>query len=176
MKEILTTERLLIRQFGPDDWPEVFAMNSSAAVMHSIASGRIRPLEEEKASFARILANYQKGDGLGVWAVLLREGSQFIGAGSMTALEDTGEIQLGYRFKEQYWGQGYATEVAKALVDYGFRQLGLTRIVATANLTNEASKRVLEKTGLRWEKRAYFYDWDVNYYSIETNEFFNEAI
>jgi [ribosomal protein S5]-alanine N-acetyltransferase len=64
-------------------------------------------------------------------------------------LEDGPEIEVGYRFLKEHWGHGYATESAQASIDFAFDEVGLDRIVAVALETNIASRRVLEKCGLR---------------------------
>ncbi len=166
MKKVLSTERLLIREFNRDDWEDVCAMNTDAEVMQTIGNGKVGTIEEEKSGFENILLSYKTGKGLGVWAVTTLS-KTFIGAASMTLLGNTGEVQIGYRFQKEYWGQGYATEVTKALVEYGFNQLKLKRIVATTNLDNEKSKHVLEKSGLRFQKTTTFYGLEMDYFAIE---------
>ncbi len=163
---MLTTERLFVREFKVDDWKDVYEMNTSAEVMKSIGNGQIKTIEEEKNGFENILLSYEKNSRLGIWAVTLKTDGTLIGAASMTILDGTNEIQIGYRFKKEYWGQGYATEVTKGLLDYGFDHLKLKRIVATANLTNDRSRRVLEKAGLKFERTGTFYDLEMNYFAM----------
>ncbi len=167
MKKILETERLLIRELQVADWPDVFEMNTSIAVMRLIGEGKIKTQAEEQSGFNHIIENYKEGTGLGVWAVATKTDTTFIGAASMTSLAGTAQVQLGYRLKKQYWGQGYGTEIAKGLVEYGFNRLGLDRITATTNLDNQASIRVLEKAGFRFEKTSNYYGWPMNYFVID---------
>lgn len=166
MRKVLTTERLFVREFEVDDWADVYEMNTSVEVMKSIGKGQVKTMEKEKNGFEHILLSYEKNSGLGVWAVTVRSDGTFIGAASMTTLDGTNEIQIGYRFKKEYWGQGYATEVTKGLLNYGFDQLKLKRIVATTNLTNDRSRKVLEKAGLKFERTDTFYDVEMNYFAI----------
>ncbi|MDO1447871.1 GNAT family N-acetyltransferase [Rhodocytophaga aerolata] len=166
MKKIFETERLLVRELQEEDWLKVFEMNTSIEVMRQIGEGKIKTAEEEQSSFKSILANYQKGTGLGVWAVVRKGDNTFIGAASMAPLADTNEIQLGYRLKKQYWKQGYGTEIAKGLVDYGFNYLNLDKVTATTNLDNDASRRVLQKAGLSFEKKDVYNNWPMNYFVI----------
>ncbi len=67
-------------------------------------------------------------------------------------------MELGYRLHRRYWGQGLATEGAKALIEWGFTERGVRRVFATAMTVNHASRRVLEKVGLRYV-RTFFEDW-----------------
>jgi RimJ/RimL family protein N-acetyltransferase len=74
----------------------------------------------------------------------------FIGWCGLKARPEMNEIDLGYRFKKSSWGNGYATEAARACIHYGFEKLGLPRIVGRALPPNQASIRVLEKCGMQY--------------------------
>jgi RimJ/RimL family protein N-acetyltransferase len=169
MTTILTTPRLLIRELQPVDWPDFFAMNSSEAVMRLIGNGQIKTVEEQRAKFENIREAYAKADGLGIWAVTLLSNGVFIGAASLSVLQGTSEVQLGYRLKQAFWGQGYATELARGFLAHAFGVLGLNRLVATANLDNDVSRRVLEKAGLRFERAGKWHGWEMNYFAIESS-------
>ena len=82
-------------------------------------------------------------------------------------LEETGEDEIGYRLKREYWGKGMATEGGQGLIDYGREKLGITRFVAVADPDNEASRRVLEKLGLVYERDGRFYDFNCVYYALQ---------
>ena len=71
------------------------------------------------------------------------------------ALADASDIELGYRLRKASWGKGYATEGSKALILKGFSELGTQRVVAVALAANVASVRVMEKVGLKLEKRLF---------------------
>jgi RimJ/RimL family protein N-acetyltransferase len=76
------------------------------------------------------------------------------------------EIELGYRFVKEVWGQGYATESALACKDYGFNELKFTRLISLIDPENMASIKVAEKVGLTLEEKTTFHDHDVLVYSI----------
>ena len=101
---------------------------------------------ENCAKLERQIAHHEE-HGYGMCTVEL-EGVT-IGAAGLQHLEGGPEVEVGYRFLKEHWGHGYATEAARASVAYGFDDVGLTRIVAVALETNVASRRVLEKCGLR---------------------------
>ena len=88
--------------------------------------------------------------GHGLWILRERRDGPVIGRALLRHLFIDGrdEVEVGYSFHPEYWGKGYATEIATTLVRLGFEQLGLASIVAITLLTNEASKRVLMKAGL----------------------------
>jgi [ribosomal protein S5]-alanine N-acetyltransferase len=83
-----------------------------------------------------------------MYAVDLAASGETIGAAGLQHLEGGPEIEVGYRLLKGHWGQGYATECARASIACGFDELGLDRIVAVALPENTASRRVLEKCGL----------------------------
>ena len=90
-----------------------------------------------------------------------------IGWGGLQHFNHGDEIEVGYAFAQAYWGQGFATELASACVQFGFNQLGLNRIIAVADEANMASRRVMEKIGMRHEKDIVHYGHPCVYYAIE---------
>ena len=102
--------------------------------------------EENRAKFERQIAHHEE-HGFGMCTVELA--GETIGAAGLQHLEGGPEVEVGYRFLKEYWGQGFATEAARASIDFGFDEIGLERIVAVALEANVASRRVLEKCGLR---------------------------
>ena len=84
----------------------------------------------------------------GRWGVVNRQDEDFIGWCGLNNID--GEIDLGYRFFRSAWGQGFATEAARACIEYGFGTLRLSRIIARALPENIASWKVLEKVGMRF--------------------------
>jgi RimJ/RimL family protein N-acetyltransferase len=79
-----------------------------------------------------------------MWATTFKPDGRYIGYCGVY-----GEGTLGYYLAREYWGRGLATEAARAFVDFGFRELGLTRIVSSVEVGNDASKHILEKLGFR---------------------------
>jgi len=92
-------------------------------------------------------------NGFGLCLTQLKEGEVPIGICGLVKREGLEDVDIGYAFLPQFWSKGYATEAASAIMDYGQNVLGLSRIVAITAPDNEGSIRVLEKLGLRFEKR-----------------------
>src|SRR5690606_7313539 len=84
------------------------------------------------------------------WAVINKETGEFLGWCGLKL--DGNETDIGFRFFEKFWNKGYATESAKACLDYGFNDLRLNEIIGRAMKENTASIKVLEKIGLKYEK------------------------
>jgi RimJ/RimL family protein N-acetyltransferase len=83
-----------------------------------------------------------------------------------TLLEPVQDAELGYRLARRFWGQGYASEMSRALVSHGFRQLRLPQIVGFVDPEHQASVRVLEKAGLSHAGRARYEAEDVQLYRV----------
>lgn len=153
MKIYLETNRMLLREFEADDIDLLVDLDSDPAVTKYINGGKPTPREfvVEKV-MPRIMQYYQDLDRQGIWAAQEKSSGVFIGwfhlRPNRVAHEET---ELGYRLKQQFWGQGYATEGSLALVKKGFEELGSTSIVAIADPANGASRRVMEKAGLTHE-------------------------
>ena len=158
----MTTERLILRRFTESDVDLLVALDSDPAVMHFITGGRPTPRDEiehevlpgvprptTSSSLATVSGRRSSGRAATSWA-----GSTF---GRRRAVR-ADEPELGYRLKRSAWGQGYATEGARALIDRAFADLGARRVFATTMTINVASRRVMEKAGLRFV-RTFFQDW-----------------
>ena len=89
--------------------------------------------------------------GFGQWAIAAREGGALFGAVGLRGFDDGREIELLYALHPARWGAGLAGEAARAVLDHGFRSLGLPRIAARADTPNRASIRLLERLGLHFE-------------------------
>jgi len=142
----LTTERLVLRPPTLDDldaWHAIY-LDAEEAWYGAPRSS----LAENREKLERQIAHFEQHS-FGMCAADLHATGATIGAAGLQHLEGGPEVEVGYRFLKSHWGQGYATECARASVAYGFDVVGLERIVAVALESNVASRRVLEKCGLR---------------------------
>ena len=120
---------------------------------------------EVAKEFLASYSDYQQ-HGFGRWAVIDKETDQFIGWCGLKKHED-GMVDVGFRFYQEQWGKGYATESAKEVLQYGFTALQLDEIVGRAAQENIASIRVLEKLGFSYWKKAPCHGIpDAHYYKL----------
>jgi RimJ/RimL family protein N-acetyltransferase len=157
----LETERLLLRRFTMADLDDLVALDSDPAVMRYINGGAPTSVEEMRDEYLPWwLAYYDRGEAWGFWAAIERSTGAFLGWFHLRPNEEDppDEPELGYRLIRSAWGQGLATEGSRALVDKAFRELGASRVYATAMAINPASWRVMEKAGMR-HIRTYDGDW-----------------
>ncbi len=164
MNLIFETSRLLLREFNLEDASNLFHLNSNPNVVRYTGDEAFEAIEEAKL----FLENYQDYhlNGYGRWAVITKENNRFIGWCGLKLSDN--ETDIGFRFFEEEWNKGYATESALACLEYGFEQLRINQIVGRAMRANVASIKVLEKIGLTFEKDFVFEDQEGVLYKIET--------
>ena len=166
----IETNKLIIRGFEPDDWKSVYEYTRDREVMKYIPEGA---LSEEKA---KELVNSNIGSEAEKFPVVLKNENQLIGHMVFHKYFGSHTYEIGWVFHPGYQHKGYATEAAKAILEYGFSEMGLHRIIATCQPENIPSYRVMEKIGMRRE--GYFkkciphgdHWWDEYYYSILEEE------
>jgi RimJ/RimL family protein N-acetyltransferase len=166
----LETDRLVLRRFTADDAGVLVELDSDPDVMHYITGGRTTPAAEVRDEvLPAFLSYYQRYPGYGFWAVVEKASGDFIGWFHLRPPPEGGlpdEPELGYRLRRTAWGSGYGSEGARALVDKAFGELGARRVFAETMAVNAASRRVMEKAGLRYV-RTFHQDWP---YRIEGEE------
>lgn len=153
MDVFLETERLILRPFTRDDVDLLVELDSDPEVMWYINRGRPTSRKEiENIILPRFLEYYELFDGYGTWATIEKSTGQFIGWVSLRPKDGDppDEPELGYRLRKSAWGQGYATEASRALIDKAFSELGARRVYAESMAVNTPSRRVMERVGLRY--------------------------
>ena len=157
----LESERLVLRRFTEDDVDNLVELDSDPEVMRFITGGRPTSRDEiEKEVLPTFLGYYERYAGYGFWAAVEKSTGRFVGWFHFRPDRGAppGDIELGYRLRRSAWGKGYATEGSRALIDKGFAELGVRRVVASTMVVNVASRRVMEKAGLRFV-RTFHQPW-----------------
>ena len=146
----LRTERLILRAWRPDDRPAFAALNADPEVMRWIGDGT--PLDRAGSDrlVDRIEAQWT-ARGFGLWALQERSGG-LVGFAGLTVPwflpAVLPAVEVGWRLARPAWGQGYATEAARAALAHAFGELGLAEVIATIFPDNARSVRVAEKLGM----------------------------
>jgi [ribosomal protein S5]-alanine N-acetyltransferase len=183
--DTIETERLSLRPVTGDDLEPLAALGADREVMRYIGSGKPQSrreagnwleilLAEEGASGPtgppglpgwRVVAAKPAGDWIGLAALkcLAQQHAEAIGIESA--------VELGYRLARRYWGQGYATELSRALVQHAFEHVGLPQLVAIADVRNVASNRVLEKAGLIHRKTYAIQGRTIRFFALTADEY-----
>jgi RimJ/RimL family protein N-acetyltransferase len=161
MRVFLETERLLLRRFTESDAANVHDLHGDPEVMRFINGGKPTPRDViRNETLPRFLRAYERFEGFGVWATIERSTGKSVGWFEFYPRKDAGpeEIELGYRLRRSAWGKGYATEGSRALIRKGFTEHGMQRVVAETMAVNAASRRVMEKAGLKYV-RTFHQEW-----------------
>ena len=166
----IETDRLLLRPFAPDDLDDFALLCADPEVMRFIGDGKPQSRERAEIRFNALIKHWND-HGFAPFAVTTKTGSEFAGFCGLQHLDNTPEIEVGYRLAKRFWGMGLATEAARASLRFGFEELALDRIVAVVQPENIASCRVIEKIGLRYVRDARFYETNVRYYAISREEY-----
>lgn len=145
----IQTPRLHILPLEEEDFAKAYEMMQNPEVMQYIGSG-VKTEQEARTLFNLFLEHQQKF-GFSLGKVFKTDTGEFLGLGGMVhfAMEhDNPTIEIGYWLNPEYWGQGYATEIAKHSADWAFQHLDIDKIVGVTQPDNVASQRVLQKAGL----------------------------
>jgi ribosomal-protein-alanine N-acetyltransferase len=144
----LRTDRLDLRRFSQSDYDWLCALYADPDVTRYLG-GVLDPEQVAAMLRERILEYYDARPGLGIWMTVERATGRRVGFHLLNNIRGEEHIQIGFTLVADAWGRGYGTEMAAAVLRYGFVDLRLPRIVAIADLPNRASQHVLEKIGLR---------------------------
>jgi RimJ/RimL family protein N-acetyltransferase len=170
MNVVIETERLLLRTFTELDATLIYELNLDPEVTqytHDPVKDTIHAREILEKTILPQYALYNHGR----WAVHLKPTLEFLGWCGLKYRSELNEIDLGYRFKKDYWNKGFATEAAYASIKYGFDKLNLRRIVGRAEIGNIGSWKVLEKCGM-----TYIGEEAVDGYPVKTYEIFSPFV
>jgi len=170
MQVFLETERLVLRQFTMADADNLVNLDADPDVMRFVTGGIPTSREEiENEVLPAFLGYYQRYEGYGFWAVIEKVTGEFLGWFHFRPRQDAapGVVELGYRLRKSAWGKGYASEGSRALIGKGFTEFGVQRVVAEAMAVNMASRRVMEKAGLKLV-RIFHQPWP---YPIDGGQF-----
>lgn len=162
------TERLTFRYFNSKDYKLVHALNSDTAVMRYV--GGVKNQQEIEETFDKFLNYHDKHPGYGYWCAFHKEDQTFVGVYLVKVMEKTNDTEIGYLLRQNYWGQGLASEGAKALIRYCIENLGSTMLAAITDPKNKGSRHVLEKAGFSFIEYGEFKDTTCAYYRMHCDE------
>ena len=157
---IITTKRLVLREFAEDDWSAVLTYQSDPRYLRYYDWSE--RTEQNVRAFVRMFTAWREEEPRTKFqlAITLASDGQLIGnCGIRKKILDAREADLGYELDPRYWGCGYATEAARAILAFGFQELALHRIWAWCIAENLASAHVLEKIGMRQEGHLLQNEW-----------------
>lgn len=162
------TERLFLRPLDEKDVDPIFAMRSDAEVMRFIREPQDR---DESANWVKLVSSRWAKERIGFCAIIEKQSEQFVGWCGIWKLKETDEFEVGYAVAKNAWGKGIATEAARIFLEYAFEKLKLESIVAVARPENAASRRVMEKLGMKYDGTGEYYERELVHYSISREDY-----
>lgn len=168
---ILETERLILRHLRPDDLDEFYEICGDPEIMRYVGDGQPLSREQTRHWIEKSRENYRKY-GFGCLAVVAGEDGRLVGYCGLVNPTVAGEAEIVYALKKHYWGRGLMSEAAGAMLDFGFKQCGLKRVVATIDPENHASIRIVEKWGMKYqEQRLDEHNLPEAVYAVEASNY-----
>jgi ribosomal-protein-alanine N-acetyltransferase len=175
MKEFIAeSERLLYREIIPEDSNDLFLLDTNPEVHRFLGNNTFKFIGQTHEMIANIRQQYVN-NGIGRWATIEKTSGIFIGWSGLkfiTTIENnrTNFYDVGYRLLPKYWGKGYASEATATALTYGFLKMNLNEIIGTCHEENSASRRVLEKNGLKFSEKYKWKDLICDWLSISKTE------
>jgi RimJ/RimL family protein N-acetyltransferase len=149
---VLETERLILRHFNLDDAPFVLTLLNEPSFLQYIGDKKVRTIDDARQYITNgPRASYER-HGFGLYRVELADSNTPIGMCGLLKRDELPDPDIGFAFLPDYWNKGFAFEAATAVLNYAREQLKLHRVLAIVNPDNDASIKLLEKLGLRFER------------------------
>ncbi len=151
---VLETERLVLRRLQRTDLEALYALYRDPVVRRYFPDGT-RTLDETREELEWFLEGHPRHPELGLWATVERSTGAFLGRCGLLpwTIDDTVEVEVAYLIDPARWGEGFATEAARAIVRHAHDALGLERLICFIDPENVASIRVAENVGMRFDRK-----------------------
>ena len=162
------TERLTFRYFNSKDFKLTEALNNDPEVMKYV--GGVKNQQELEESFQKYLNYHEQYPGYGYWAAFHKNDKAFVGMYLVKVMDKTSDTEIGYLLRQQYWGQGLASEGARELNQYSIENMESTVLAAITDPENKGSRHVLEKAGFKFVRYGEFKDTTCAYYRMHCDE------
>jgi [ribosomal protein S5]-alanine N-acetyltransferase len=153
-RERLETERMILERVRPEHAEETFALLRDPRIARTLFASGLPPTDAEMADNLANKVEHWERYGFGLWLLRDRQTGAVVGRGGLqhTFVGGCDEVEVGWAITPARWGQGLATELARASIQVAFDDLGLGEIVAFTLPRNAASRRVMEKSGFTFER------------------------
>jgi RimJ/RimL family protein N-acetyltransferase len=170
MPNVLETERLILRHLTANDVEAMFAVIGDPETMRFYPQAFTR--EDALRWITRSQERY-RSDGYGLFAVVLKSSGEVIGNCGLMRQEVEGEsmLEVGYHFRRDHWGHGYATEAARSCMTYAFHNLAARKVVSLIVAENLPSRRVAERNGMTVERQVTFHELPHLLYAMKREDY-----
>jgi RimJ/RimL family protein N-acetyltransferase len=151
---VLETDRLVLSRLSPEHSGFMLALLNDPSWLRFIGDRGVRTLEDARKYILDGPVDSYERVGFGMYLVERKETGEPVGICGLVKRDALDDVDIGYAFLPGFRRRGYAIEAASAVLRYGRDVVGLRRVVAITDPENEASIRVLEKLGMRYEKKV----------------------
>jgi len=162
---IIATPRITLRGLTLEDTDPLYTLWNNPEVSQYFPNTSPPKIETVQNIIKYQFTMWEKY-GCGWWAMILSTSAELMGWCGLQYLPETDETEVGYLLGQSFWGHGYATEAALASVTYGFKTLGLNEIIGIVHPENKASIHVIDKLGMTYVDRTYYFGMIVLRYRI----------
>lgn len=169
----IETDRLKLRMFSLEDLDELAVIFSDPDVVRYIGTGQPAPREETERALDSIIEHWRR-HGFGRWAAVHKTTARLVGYGGLRNFNGTPE--LVYLLEKQQWGVGLGTEMARAVLKFGFEDRSFDRVIAMTKIPNMASQRVMQKAGMVYECRDIVFGIEVVRYHLHRESFMSAPV
>jgi RimJ/RimL family protein N-acetyltransferase len=150
--KVLETDRLVLRRMSVDDAEFELRLLNEPSFLRFIGDRGVRTLEDARAYILKGPVDMYERLGFGLYITELKGEGVPIGICGLVKRDFLADVDIGFAFLPEFWGQGYASEAASAVMEHAKGALGLKRVVAITNPENHSSIRLLEKLGLKFDR------------------------
>ncbi|ORM99023.1 GNAT family N-acetyltransferase [Pantoea septica] len=167
----LETARLRLEPFNGSHYKGLRVMDNDSGVMRYINKGIVKTPAETWESIRRVQARWDKY-GFSWWAIKEKASGDIVGAACLQHLAnaENAPLEIGWRLVPEQNGKGYATEAAKAIIDFAVEQTGTTYLVAVADPENISSQRVMQRLGMNYKTKEQHYDVTCVVYELHIHD------
>ncbi|WP_249709497.1 GNAT family N-acetyltransferase [Bacillus cereus] len=167
-KKVIHTKRLFMRKPLIEDVEQFYSILKEEVVGKWLAKSRGMSKGEAKDYIMQLISHWEQYN-FGVWLLVNRNTGELLGHCGLRKIDETGEIEIMYVLDPEYWGNGYASEAAKASIQYAKEMMNVKRIIARVKVANENSKKLLRNLGF-----TYTHDVDhsgrlLSYFELQTS-------
>jgi ribosomal-protein-alanine N-acetyltransferase len=167
----IETERLRLRPLVIRDLDELHRLFTDPDVRRYLWDNEVIPIQQTQWVIRESLRLFRT-EGIGLWGIRPRKGADFLaGFCGFWYFRDPPELEILFGIAPSRWGRGFATEATRAILRYGFDHKGFDSIAGSADAPNTVSLRVMEKTGMKVEKKARLKRFDTVFYRIQREDF-----
>ena len=167
---IIQTKRLVLRTFEAGDLDTAYILFNDAEVQKYLSKRNKRNRQQLEVLLEKSL-NYWQTRGFGMFCVAEKLSGDMIGYCGFQYFDKTTDIEIVFGYLKEFWGQGFATEAARACLKFGFEKLEFERVLAATVPENTASRFVLEKLHMKCEENSVHYDMNLLSFSISREDF-----